>query len=186
MNTRKLGFAWYYIIVALLVPAYICGQNEKDVSVPAPELLNTVYYLDAAKNALTTLERQTARVSAAPASPFARRIHVFAEIQSERSPVRIDADSSQTFIVSLAAGVDPSKYQLCGGDVKNGKRRVELSPVGLSGVYVSQNSIPIAIKRYGDAAYELAPVKKLFPGEYCFNTSDSSNESFCFGIDAKK
>ena len=111
--------------------------------------------------------------------------HGSAEIKSERSPVRIDGDSAQDFVVSRPAGVDPSKFELFLMEVKKGKRRTVMASAKLFSVQVGKNSIAIAAKRYGNAAYKLSPVQKLPPREYCFSPSDSNN-SFCFGIDEKK
>jgi hypothetical protein len=97
---------------ALLSPACFYAQNTKDGTVPETEALNTVFYLDSAKNALTTLERQTAKTK------LGLGFRPFVEIESERSRVRIDGNSSQEFILSLAASVDPGKYKLFRTEVK--------------------------------------------------------------------
>jgi hypothetical protein len=178
MKLRNLVSACPFAVVALLWPACIHAQSTKDATAPEPEILSTVYYLDAAKNALTTLERLTAKGSSG-------MFHGSAEIKSERSPVRIDGDSAQDFVVSLPAGVDPSKFELFLMEVKKGKRRTVMASAKLFSVQVGKNSIAIAAKRYGNAAYKLSPVQKLPPGEYCFSPSDS-NDTFCFGIDGKK
>lgn len=177
MNPRHLVFACPFAAIALLWPGWIHGQNTKATTAPEPEILSTVYYLDAAKNALTTLERQTAKGSSG-------MLRASAEVKSERSPVRIDADSAQDFVVSLPVGVDPSKFELFPMEVKKGKRRTVMVSAKLFSVQAGKNSIAIAAKRYGNAAYTLSPVQKLPVGEYCFSPSDS-NDAFCFGIDGK-
>ena len=178
MRIRTLASASPFALVVLLWPACIHAQDTKDPRAPEPEILSTVYYLDVAKSSLTTLERQTAKASSG-------MFHGSAEVKSERSPVRIDGDGAQDFVVSLPAGVDPSKFELFLMEVKKGKRRTVMASAKLFSVQVGKNSIEIAAKRYGNAAYKLSPVQKLPPGEYCFSPSDS-NDSFCFGIDAKK
>ena len=178
MKTRNRASACRFAVATLFLPACIHAQNTKEVTVPEPDILSTVYYLDAAKNGLTTLERQTAKGSSGV-------FHGSAEIKSERSSVRIDGDSVQDFVVSLPAGVDPSKFELFLMEIKKDKRRTVMASAKLFSVQVGKNSIAIAAKRYGNAAYKLSPTQKLPPGEYCFSPSDS-NDTFCFGIDGKK
>jgi len=178
MKIHNLVRACPLAVLALLLPVCIHAQSTKDATAPEPEILSTVYYLDAAKNALTMLERQTAKGSSG-------MFHASAEVKSERSPVRIDGDSAQDFVVSLPAGVDPSKFELFLMEAKKGKRRTVMASAKLFSVQVGKDSIAIAVKRYGNAAYKLSPVQKLPAGEYCFSPADS-NDTFCFGIDGKK
>ncbi len=178
MNVRSQMFAFAVTAIALSLPICPHAQNSKGVTVAEPEILGTVYYLDAANNALIPLERQTARAS----SGF---FHSSAEVKSERSPIRITDDKSQDFIVSLPAGVDPSKFELFLMEVMKGKRRTVMASEKLFSVQTGKNSIATAEKRYGNSAYKISPTQTLPSGEYCFSPSDS-NDTFCFGIDGKK
>ena len=88
MMMHNLIRACPFAVLALFLPACICAQSTKDATVPEPEILSTIYYLDTAKNALTMLERQTAKGSAG-------MFHGSVEVKSEQSPVRIDGDSAK-------------------------------------------------------------------------------------------
>jgi len=175
MTIDKLIRAYRFGLTALLLTICAYSQVEKSSAVLEPDVLGMVYHVDAAKNTLTSLERQAAKASRG-------YFHASAEINSERSPVRISASSGQDFVVSLAAGVDPNKFELFPMEVRKGKRRTVLASAKMFSVESGKSSIAITAKRYGSTSYKLSPTQKLPVGEYCFSPADSQ-EVFCFGVD---
>ena len=164
-------------LIALVGTISVLAQSEKTPAAPEPEALGAIYYLDTAKNSLVALERQAAKASSG-------MFHSSAEIRLERSPVRINGGAGQDFAVSLAAGVDPKKFELFPMEVKKGKRRTVMASAKIFSVEMGKSSIALEIKRHGSASYKLSPAQKLPAGEYCFSPADS-DEAFCFGIEPR-
>jgi hypothetical protein len=145
MKSYTLVFACYLTIFDLPNSASIWGQTPTP-SVPEPEILSTVYYLDPVKSSLVSLEHQIATEK-----KLKLKRKGYAEIQFERSPVRINSDS-QDFVVALTTGVNPGKFELLLMEVENGGRR---SPVPLRMGEATKNSVLITIKRYHSCPKQL-------------------------------
>lgn len=164
-------------LIALAGTIFVLAQSEKTSVAPEPEVLGVLYYLDTAKSSLVPLERQAAKASSGI-------LHASAEIKLERSVVRINAGAGQDFVVSLASGVDPKKFELFPMEVKKGKRRTVTASAKMFSVESGKSTIALEIKRNGSTSYKLSPAQRLPAGEYCFSPADS-DEAFCFGIDPK-
>jgi hypothetical protein len=111
-------------------------------------------------------------------------MHVSVEINSEHSPVRLKNGAGQDFVMSLAAGVNPNKYELFPMEVQKGKRSTILATAKMVTSESTKTTLAVEVKRYGQGSYKLSPAQKLPAGEYCLSPSDS-NENFCWGIDPK-
>jgi hypothetical protein len=94
----------------------------------------------------------------------------------------LKSNQKMEFVVSLANGVDPNKYQLVSFQSKAGKRKAVLIEATWTGQKANPVFLPCNISKFGDS-YKFTPSQTLSPGEYVFSASDS-NDTFGFGIDA--
>ena len=107
MRSRTLASACPVALVALLWPtACIQGQSTKDPATPEPEVLSTIYYLDAAKNGLC-LNKQChwAFDEGLFRLTFDEAEHIY--VISIPSPVRLAAANAHFDIASFDAIVGP-------------------------------------------------------------------------------
>ena len=160
-------------VVALLTLAQLAEE---------PRSIGVFYYVSPAE--LVPLEKHDAQVRASRALGIGG-VNQQAQIPGEKSSVRIMVDRPE-FVLRLAPGIDPGKYQLIRFDAKGGKRVVQImrgSAVTGSASTVLR-TLPVEITRYGNESFRFVPLEPLVPGEYAFSPRDS-NLSLCFGIDAK-
>ncbi len=132
-----------------------------------PTPLDVVHYWNDA-GAIMPLERAAiVPVAASPAVPASW------EIAGGRSSIRIKRAPAMLFLVRLAEGVAPDKFQL-----------FRLTGSGVRKPYPPHDSwrtATLSVTKAGDS-YGLAPVGELVEGEYAFIRA-GTNQAYCFGID---
>jgi hypothetical protein len=95
------------------------------------------------------------------------------EIQGGRSSIRIKRGPAMLFVVSLADGISPDKFQL-----------FRLTGSGVRKPYPPHDAwrtATLSVTKAGDS-YGLAPVGELVEGEYAFIRAGTT-QAYCFGID---
>jgi hypothetical protein len=165
----KLQMAVFLVCSSLL--GHALPDQEKKL--PEPETLGVLYYFDQTSESLTLLERQIAKVKAGFTS-------LSAEIAGGQSPVRVRNGPRPGFVIRLASGVDPNKFQLYRFEGKKDKRKLKIA--GLSGT--TGAGIPCDVVSFGQSSYLIKPSKDLEPGEYGFSANDSE-VVFAFGLETR-
>lgn len=151
-------------------------------NVNEPKSLNVPCFLDSS-GALVTLERATAKVkTSAKLTGGAKQV---AQVKEDHSPTRLFAAPNLSFVIHLASGVDPSKWQLYAFESKKGKREVTLMNAGYFSVKQGPGPVAFDVEKYGESSYKLTPTKALALGEYGFSATDAQ-DVFCFGVDSAK
>jgi hypothetical protein len=173
-------FCLFLVTFALLPCAIEAGQEGNP---PKPEYIGIVYYLDPSAK-LLALDRQTPRPKAGLKAFGFGGAKAIVEMDAEKASLRLPSNRELSFVVELASGVDPREFQLYPFEVRDGKRQLVISSVG---VFRGRHVLPIQINisRHGENSYKLTPTSKLAVGEYAF-MSGGSTEVFCFGIDKKE
>ncbi len=129
--------------------------------------IDVVHFLNES-GAITPIERAT--VISVPASPA---VPATWEISGGRSTFRIKRAPAIMFLVRVAEGVNPDKFQL-----------FRLTGSGVRKPYPPRDSwrtATIFVSKAGDS-YGLAPVGELVEGEYAF-IRPGTNQAYCFGVD---
>ena len=157
-----------FLACSAILGQVLPGQEKKS---PEPETIGVFYYFDLASNSLIPLERQTGKAKAGFTSASA-------EIAGGQSPVQVKSGPRPGFVIRLASGVDPNKFQLYRFETKKDKRKVKIA--GLSGSTGAGK--PCDVVSFGQSSYLIKPSKDLEPGEYGFSATDSD---VIFALDIK-
>jgi hypothetical protein len=150
------------------------GQNPK---LPEPDTIGAVYFFDPAKNSLVELEKQ---ITASQKHGWPKQ-KIVAVMKGEKAPLRFKSNQPMEFVVSLANGVDPSKFQLVAFTPKAGNREATIKEATWTGSKINPIFQPFKISKFG-SAYKFTPSPALPPGEYAFSANDSQ-DAFAFGVD---
>jgi len=134
-------------------PAQLAGKT------PAPELIGVLYFQDTSQK-LVPLERAKAQLK-----------YTHWQVEGAASSVRLPATPKISFIVSLAAGIDPGVFILTRLETIKGARHVKFNPVPLA----------VNVTNFGESSYALTPASDLAPGEYAF-IRQKTNDFHCFGV----
>lgn len=132
-----------------------------------PQLLGVVYARDLSGN-LVLLERLMA-------TDRGRGVY---EIPGAHSRVRLSGNRQPMFIVRLANGIDPTKFNLFALEVRNSSRRTKSDPQSKT----AQVAVRLNVIGIGQSSYGLTPARDLTDGEYALSES-TSNDAYCFGLD---
>jgi hypothetical protein len=167
------------LLLAFLALSFsILTAIGSDQNLPEPDNIGTFYYFDSATNSLVPLEKKIA-VTGREGWPKQK---IVVKIDGEKALLRLKLNQKMVFVVSLANGVDPNKYQLVSFQSKGGKRKAVL----IEGTWIGQKAnpvfLPCNIGKFGDS-YKFTPAQPLPVGEYAFSANDS-NDAFGFGVDA--
>ena len=103
------------LLLTLLTLSFsILTAIGSDQKLPEPENIGTFYYFDSATNSLIPLEKKIA-VTGKEGWPKQK---VVVRIDGEKALLRLKLNQKMVFVVSLANGVDPNKYQLVSFQIK--------------------------------------------------------------------
>ena len=174
----------FIAVCTLIFYNVVNAQQEKNPL--EPDVLGMVYLLNSESKSLVPLEKQTVKIKSRGIVTSTG----YLEAKGAKSPVRLKADQPLEFVVSLASGVDPNKFQLYPLTLRKKNREAILGKASVKGEEIGATAIPITVKKYGEA-YKFTVSQKLAPGECGLTTikfesifSDDAKEVFCFGIDA--
>jgi hypothetical protein len=138
-----------------------------------PDVLGVPFLQDPTEQ-LTPLERTTG-VSIRQNTVYGPSTSIW-RIAGARSPVRV-REGKVVFVVRLAYGVDPRKFEIY---ALESKRDIRQTPPIRAGARPA--ALPVTIFKIGESSYGISPARFLGPGEYAVSPRDS-NEAFCFGVD---
>jgi hypothetical protein len=168
------------VVASLSVIAF--AQEAGTKKVQEPEKLSVVYGVDSS-GTLLPLERTTAIVKvSAKLTGGAKQV---ARLDGPRAAVRFPSGKDLVFVVKVGAGVDPSTWVLYAFESKKKNREVVFASSGNFSAKSGMGQVQHDVSKYGEASYQFSPGKELPPGEYGFNPP-TSNDIFCFGVDAPK
>ncbi len=120
------------------------------------------------------------------ALPGYASVKVMAEIQSGRSPVRLNAHTK--FIVRGRLPMDPAtRYEL--RELKASKHRREFMMTRAHGTLLGgqatsameEGDVPIRFENYGADSYRITSESPLRSGEYALSLRDLT-DLYCFGV----
>lgn len=179
------------VALILFLVAGTWGQDGKRPS--EPESPSILYYLDSSAQ-LVPLESQLARIKYKyRAWGFEGGTTVY-QVEGEKSPVRLKAETKLKFVVRLEGGVDPLEFvQFYHFDEINGSRVVPIVDFDVLSRISRFRFIPATIDfnaaKYGASSFKIIPIQALAPGEYCLivkaaNKFAKKSPGFCFGVDA--
>jgi hypothetical protein len=154
-------------------PAAVARAGTPEVVLP--ELTGVIYFQDGLGN-LVPVERTIAVEHRGTTGFNTRTPSRYWEMAGARSLFRLRADTPLHFAIELPAGISPAVLKLYPLESKGGVRRTKAAAV-------RPPEIPVNLRRVGGRVYIYTVVGGLAPGEYAFSPS-TSNDSFCFGIDA--
>lgn len=155
---------------------------------------NQPYVLDRASGQLVQLEKGTPEIKTSTvAAPFYASSSSSWMMKGDRSNVRLNSNGGFNFVVKIAPGLDPADYiKLVRFDLLQRSRRdpskdrhmpsmkTTGSWGGASSQQVTENQIPVDIKRLADGVYEVIPRSALGTNEYAFYVL---HKFYAFGID---
>lgn len=159
------------------------GQEKKTLE---PDVLGMFYHLNTEGNSLLPLDKQNVKIKS---RGFLSNTGYF-EVKGEKSSVRLKTDKTIEFIVSLANGVDPNKFQLYELKLRKKNREAILGKATIKGSEIGAETISLTVKKYGESSYKFTLPPNIAPGEYGISSvkfesifSEDAKEVFCFGID---
>jgi len=167
-----------WLLAVLAVFYFRLPAAGSDQNLPEPENIGTIYYFDSSTNSLVALEKE---IATAKREGWPKQ-KIIVQVAGGKADLRLKADQKMEFVVSLANGVDPGKYQLIAFETKDGNRQAITMEATWTGKKANPVFHPFNIRKFGDA-YKLTPSPALPSGEYGFSPNDS-NDVFCFGVDA--
>lgn len=145
--------------------------------VARPDTIGVVYFVTS-EGSLVRLEHMRAKTTAGGFW----KTKVAAEIKEQKSELRLPKQPQMTFLIRVASGIDPSKYELYAFRVAGGHREVVMAKGGWFKMQLQPGSLPFEITHVTESVYRFTPKGELPPGEYGFSPSDS-NDAYCFGVD---
>ena len=181
-------------ILSLMAVAITNFTNAQTKTPPTPGALNEVSYYNKSGNSLVSLEKGKADfVTKAKGFGFGGAATNY-ELRGDKSPIRIAAGDSLSFIVSMAEGTgDPSAwYILFKADVKKNKRIANYVNTKVYGGKSGSGDgiIPYTVHSLGNHVFEIILSAKLEKGEYFFVNQGTALSyggkavtAFAFGID---
>jgi hypothetical protein len=161
--------------VAAVIFTSIADPNG--IPVPAidagPDIVGVPFLRGA--SGLIPLEREIGMMSRTGGGGYGMGGTVY-RIQGSYSPVRVRQSDRIVFVVRLAPGADPRRFQLYRLEPRMNYRQTQPTMGG------TPPSLPLTINKTGDSVYEITSPRGLYPGEYAISPFNSS-ESYCFGVD---
>lgn len=164
-------------------------STETEFNVPEPEIINAVYLYNKSNKPIP-LEKAAATLRThTKVLGYGGAEGVF-EIAGDKSPVRINSNDAQTFIVNTGGGTG-DVFALYKVEVKKGKRQaVAVTFSSLGGTKGAKGIISINVKMLRSNVFQLAPSVTLNKGEYFFANksagsalSSTTADVYAFGID---
>jgi hypothetical protein len=142
----------------------------QDASVPDPEFINQVYFLDK-DHKLQDLEKTQAELKTKSGIAGGKQLYI---INGAKSSVTVPA-ADATFVVSNGASgfsADPSQqFELLRFDVKKNNREglsVKYGGIGKPKMDEGQNHVKINYKKLKEGVFGIVPEQPLAAGEYAF------------------
>jgi hypothetical protein len=174
-------------LIAICAAKFSLAQTK----IPVPEILNEINYYNKTGKSLQGLEKARAELKSKAKALGYGGIKQNFELDGDKSIVRLAAQDSISFIVTLNDGEPSAWFNLYKAEVKKKKRIANWSDQKMFGKSGPDDDvISFSVRKIGDIAFEIIPVGKLKPGEYLFinkaslgNYAGRGANAFAFGID---
>lgn len=165
--------------------------RSQEATRPEPEYNNTVYWHDAAANALRPLERQVLKMRTKPKALGLAGMSNTLQAEGAKSPTRFASNQVVSFVLKAPPGVDPQTLiQLVKLTEAKDHRELLTSQLNTLSIHNRNDisagrkaEVAFQVKRYSDSAVEISAAAPLEPGEYALRVPLGSTTAFCFGID---
>ncbi len=188
-----MGFLLKFASVALFLFLAACAWGQDGQKPAEPGTPSVLYYLDSSPQTIP-LESETAHMKHKyRAWSFKGGTTVY-QVEGEKSPIRLKANSKLEFVIRLEGRVDPLEFvQFYHFDQIDGSRVAPIVDFDALG-RISKNRLAPSIvefnaAKYGASSFKIIPIQALAPGEYCLvvrdpNKWEKKSPGFCFGVDA--
>jgi len=167
------------------------GQNSK-ATIPEPEFLNQINFLEKQTNTLQKLEKTTAQLKSKIKGLGYGGSEIQYQVEGGKSSVQLPSQDSYSFVVSFGEGMgEPSAwFTLHKAEIKKEKRQAVYFQASMTGKTKNpDNLITYDVRKVKDKVYEIIPSSTLAKGEYFFVNKGSAAkyngqamEVFCFSI----
>ena len=181
---RRFFITTCFVVIVILAnsAAMTIWTAAQENKVPEPETIGVLFYRDPATNNLVPLDRETISVKV---SPGFFKASAKMRVPGTTAKLRLKAEPKPEFIIQLANGVDPNKIKLYLLKVDGDKRVTTVATASGFGSKTELKTLPFDVTKWGQNSYKLVPSQPLAPGEYTFNSTEST-DAFCFAIEIAK